>query len=89
LNLPDSSDEWIAVVSGLQISVPSPSDAQIQMLAEYLTGEEGGPNDQSSASHISRLIIAGNSLTTVTESDPAFEQKKAVSDSFKFITLVH
>ncbi|KAF5387060.1 hypothetical protein D9615_001797 [Tricholomella constricta] len=57
-----SADEWIAVVSGLDIGSLSPSDAQIQMLVEYLTGEEGGVTEQISASQISRLIIAGNSL---------------------------
>ncbi|KAG5645811.1 hypothetical protein DXG03_005152 [Asterophora parasitica] len=57
-----SADEWVAVVSGLDIGSPSPPDAQIQMLVEYLTGEEGGVADQVSASQISRLIIAGNSL---------------------------
>ncbi|KAG6829845.1 hypothetical protein H0H92_003288 [Tricholoma furcatifolium] len=57
-----ASDEWIAVVSGLDVGSLSPSDAQIQMLVEYLTGEEGGVSDQVSAAQISRLIIAGNSL---------------------------
>ena len=58
-----STNEWIAVVSGLDIGSPSPSDAQIQMLAEYLTGEGGGAKEQVSAARISRLIIAGNSLS--------------------------
>ncbi|KAG6844488.1 hypothetical protein H0H87_006562 [Tephrocybe sp. NHM501043] len=57
-----SSDNWIAVVSGLNIGAPSPPDAQIQMLVEYLTGEEGGIAEQVSAAQISRLIVAGNSL---------------------------
>jgi DNA polymerase delta subunit 2 len=58
-----SSSEWIAIVSGLDIGSPSPSDAKTQMLVEYLTGEEGGVKEQVSAAQISRLIIAGNSLT--------------------------
>jgi DNA polymerase delta subunit 2 len=44
----------------------SPSDAQIQMLVEYLSGEAGGIDDQVSASQISRLIIAGDSLAPPT-----------------------
>ncbi|KAG6909452.1 hypothetical protein DXG01_000437 [Tephrocybe rancida] len=60
-----SSDSWIAVVSGLDVGSPSPPDAQIQMLVEYLTGEEGGVAEQVSAAQISRLIIAGNSLAQI------------------------
>ncbi|KAJ4488230.1 DNA polymerase alpha/epsilon subunit B-domain-containing protein [Lentinula aciculospora] len=56
------TDEWIGVVSGLNIGAPSPSDGQVQLLVEYLTGEEGGTNDRISASRISRLIIVGNSM---------------------------
>ncbi|KIK63880.1 hypothetical protein GYMLUDRAFT_40967 [Collybiopsis luxurians FD-317 M1] len=62
-NLQDSpTDEWIGAISGLNIGSPSPSDGQIQMLVEYLTGEEGGLNDQISASQVSRLIIVGDSM---------------------------
>ena len=39
MSLPSSSDEWIAMISGLDIGAASPSDAQIQILVEYLTGE--------------------------------------------------
>ncbi|KAJ6546452.1 DNA polymerase alpha/epsilon subunit B-domain-containing protein [Mycena vulgaris] len=59
------ADGWIAVVSGLDIGSPSAADAQTQMLVEYLTGEEGGPEQQVSAAQISRLIIAGDSLAPV------------------------
>ncbi|KAI8998845.1 DNA polymerase alpha/epsilon subunit B-domain-containing protein [Trametes punicea] len=61
-----ASDEWVALVSGLEIGAANPSDGQIQMLAEYLTAELGGFEDQSQAARISRLIVAGNSLGTVT-----------------------
>lgn len=79
-----SQDEWIGIVSGLDIGSLSPSDAQIQMLVEYLTGEVGGVDEQVSASQISRLIIAGNSLAPVAltgkgEGNPDAEDKKAVS----------
>ncbi|KAJ7734948.1 DNA polymerase alpha/epsilon subunit B-domain-containing protein [Mycena maculata] len=59
------ADGWIALISGLDIGSPSPADAQIQMLVEYLTGEGGGPGNQISAAQISRLIIAGDSLAPV------------------------
>ncbi|KAI0831069.1 DNA polymerase alpha/epsilon subunit B-domain-containing protein [Trametes gibbosa] len=63
---PSSSDEWIALVSGLEIGSTNASDGQIQMLAEFLTAEVSGPQEQSQAARISRLIIAGNSLGALT-----------------------
>ena len=78
----NSLDEWIATISGLDVGSLSPSDAQIQMLVEYLSGEAGGIDDQVSASQISRLIIAGDSLAppTPTAGQPVIniEDRKAV-----------
>ncbi|KAI0340619.1 hypothetical protein BDW22DRAFT_1378725, partial [Trametopsis cervina] len=59
-------DEWIALVSGLEVGIPSEADGQLQLLAEYLTGEAGGLDEQTNAARISRLVIAGNSLATIT-----------------------
>ncbi|KAI0684263.1 DNA polymerase alpha/epsilon subunit B-domain-containing protein [Cytidiella melzeri] len=69
------SDEWLAVVSGLDIGAPSYPDGQLQMLAEYLTGESGGLDEQLGASRISRLIIAGNSLATMSTSTEDVDKK--------------
>lgn len=52
------------------------------MLVEYLSGEAGGIDDQVSASQISRLIIAGDSLAppVLTAGEPLLniEDRKAV-----------
>ncbi|KAF8631413.1 hypothetical protein AX17_005091 [Amanita inopinata Kibby_2008] len=74
---PSSSGDWIAVVSGLDISSPVADDAKIQMLIEYLTGEAGGVDDQISSAQISRLIIAGNSLTPILEPVEPVPERKA------------
>ena len=76
-----ASDEWIAVVSGLDIGQISTSDAEIQMLVEYLTGEGGSPEDQLSASKISRLIIAGNAYAPILTGDEEGNDKKQVKSS--------
>ncbi|THG94729.1 hypothetical protein EW026_g6796 [Hermanssonia centrifuga] len=65
------SDEWIALVSGFDVGAPSPSDAQLQLLSEYLAGEAGGFEEQVHVSRISRLIIAGNSLAPVVADEEA------------------
>ncbi|KAL0567510.1 DNA polymerase delta small subunit Cdc1 [Marasmius crinis-equi] len=63
---PSDSDEWIAAISGLEVGSQSSSDALIHMLVEYLTGEECGIKHSVSPSQISRLIVAGNSLTPLS-----------------------
>lgn len=77
-------EEYVAFVSGLDIGSPTPADAQIQMLVEYLTGEAGGLDDQISASQISRLVILGNSFSSAlnaqlaVDDSPKDNDKKAV-----------
>ena len=51
------------------------------MLAEYLAGEAGGLDDQSQASRISRLVVAGNALGSMSGSAGALNgepEKKPV-----------
>ncbi|KIJ69512.1 hypothetical protein HYDPIDRAFT_24347 [Hydnomerulius pinastri MD-312] len=72
-------DEYLGIVSGLSIGATSPTDAQIQMLVEYICGEVGGLDDQKLASQITRLIIAGNSLSPASDGengDDDEEQKR-------------
>lgn len=71
-----SPEDFVAFVSGLDIGSPTPSDAQIQMLVEYLTGESGGQGDQISASQITRLVILGNSLAPIGATGPADDGEK-------------
>lgn len=53
----------VAIVSGLSISGDAADTLTLDLLMEYLTGEASSPEDQASASKITRLIIAGNSLS--------------------------
>ncbi|KAK8198825.1 DNA polymerase alpha/epsilon subunit B-domain-containing protein [Phyllosticta paracitricarpa] len=54
------SSKKIAIVSGLNISGTSTDSLALDLLLEYLLGEAG---DASSASQITRLIIAGDSIS--------------------------
>lgn len=72
---PSDSDEWVALVSGLEVGALSPSDAQIQLLVEFLTGESGEEHDQLLSSRISRLIIAGNSFAEVVAATSGIEEE--------------
>ncbi|KAH7915994.1 hypothetical protein BJ138DRAFT_1109137 [Hygrophoropsis aurantiaca] len=71
-----SEDEYLAVISGLSVGAVSSADSQIQMLIEFLSGEIGGPEDQKLAAQISRLIIAGNSLSPVISNEEDEEERK-------------
>ncbi|KAH6711241.1 DNA polymerase-like protein subunit delta-2 [Leptodontidium sp. 2 PMI_412] len=58
----------IAIVSGLGFSgTDADHSLEINLLAEYLLGEALDPTTQESVSQISRLIIAGNSVTLDNE----------------------
>jgi len=54
----------IALISGLGISGDADDMLPLELLTEYLLGEAGGESDAENASHISRLIIVGNSLSS-------------------------
>ncbi|KAH8887436.1 DNA polymerase delta small subunit [Thozetella sp. PMI_491] len=57
------SGSKIAIVSGLEFSDSDASYAmELDLLLEFLLGEALGPSAQKELTHISRLIIAGNSI---------------------------
>jgi len=62
----DSSTEiYVAFTSGLDIGSTPASEAQTQVLVEYLTGACGDLGGQGFAAQISRLVILGNSLPPI------------------------
>ncbi|RSL47499.1 hypothetical protein CEP53_009903 [Fusarium sp. AF-6] len=72
----------VAIVSGLSFSGTDASYAlELDLLLEYLLGEALSPSSQANVSHISRLIIAGNSISTTDQkpqaTDEAQSEKKA------------
>ncbi|KAL8714663.1 MAG: hypothetical protein Q9220_001612 [cf. Caloplaca sp. 1 TL-2023] len=67
----------VAIVSGLGISGDQGDTLTLDLLMEYLLGEAYGPMEQSRVSNISRLIIAGNSLSEGTPLASREEDKKA------------
>ncbi|KAL9618346.1 MAG: hypothetical protein Q9160_006928 [Pyrenula sp. 1 TL-2023] len=58
----------IALISGLGISGSQADQVTLSLLTEFLLGESLGSDDQLSASQISRLVIAGNSIADQTPS---------------------
>ncbi|KAF2474718.1 uncharacterized protein BDR25DRAFT_332082 [Lindgomyces ingoldianus] len=53
----------VAIVSGLEITGTQDDDMGLDLLVEFLTGEVGAHAEQEKAAKITRLIIAGNSLS--------------------------
>ncbi|KAH7266908.1 DNA polymerase alpha/epsilon subunit B-domain-containing protein [Fusarium redolens] len=65
----------IAIVSGLSFSDTDASHTlELELLLEYLLGEAMTPLSQVDVSHISRLIIAGNSISTTDRKPPAADE---------------
>lgn len=85
----------IAIVSGLSFSGSDASHAlELSLLLEYLLGETLDPATQQELSQISRLIIAGNSISleerrTITDEDAAQKRsnKKYGYDSSSYNAL--
>ncbi|KAF9201988.1 hypothetical protein BGZ49_007825 [Haplosporangium sp. Z 27] len=82
----DEGDKFIALVSGLGIGSSDFNPLDLDLLAEYLTGEIGGASEQKNCSSIVRVIIAGNSIVTpdITEDDT--KAKKYGYDRSLFVT---
>jgi DNA polymerase delta subunit 2 len=76
----------LAIVSGLELTGTGDDDIALDLLVEYLTGEAGGSPDQTNASKISRLIIAGNSLSHASPilSREDFAAKKGAKKSYGY-----
>ncbi|KAI0198985.1 DNA polymerase alpha/epsilon subunit B-domain-containing protein [Astrocystis sublimbata] len=79
---PNRKGGKIAIVSGLEFGSLDASHAiELDLLLEYLLGEALEPTAQRELSHISRLIIAGNSIApedqrAVAEEEPTTIDKK-------------
>ncbi|TFK55281.1 hypothetical protein OE88DRAFT_1674999 [Heliocybe sulcata] len=82
-DVPSGDDVWIGVISGLDIGSSSAADAEMQLLAEYLVGEVGGPDDHLSSRRISRLLIAGNSLSSTVTSNAVNGESDGVDKKSK------
>ena len=62
-NLRRAGGGKIAIVSGLGIRGDEANSLTLDLLMEYLLGEACGPSEQQDVCRVSRLIIAGNSLS--------------------------
>lgn len=84
------SEGKVALVSGLAIDGQSGDDFALDLLMEWLLGESSTSTQQERASHVSRLVIAGNSLAEATplgareEMHPSAAGKKVAASSKKY-----
>ena len=74
---PKSEGKKVAFVSGLEISGTEADAITLTMLSEFLLGESCDDEEQESAASISRLIIAGNSISAeVIDNQPAGDERR-------------
>ena len=71
-----SRDEYVAFISGLDIGSSPASEAQTQVLVDYLTGACGDFDGQCFASQISRLVVLGNSLAPLGQTGDEEKEKE-------------
>lgn len=76
----------LAIISGLGITGTDDDELTLDLLLEYLTGEATGPPTQAAASSISRLIIAGDSLSQASPilSREDFAERKSKKHAYGY-----
>ncbi|KAF9578074.1 hypothetical protein BGW38_006335, partial [Lunasporangiospora selenospora] len=79
-------DKYIALASGLGIGSKEFNPLELDMLAEFLTGELGTTEEQRSGSNIVRFVLAGNSIVTPETADDDVKIKKYGYDRSSFVT---
>ncbi|KAG6506463.1 hypothetical protein ZIOFF_031786 [Zingiber officinale] len=62
LPLSSREDKYVVFVSGLSIGSSEFNPLQFQLLIDHITGHLGDENEQSIASQVVRLVVAGNSV---------------------------
>ncbi|KAI0303394.1 hypothetical protein B0F90DRAFT_1667298 [Multifurca ochricompacta] len=72
----DAQNAYVAFLSGLDIGSSPASEAQTQVLVEYLTGACGDLDGQGFASQISRVVILGNSLAPLGANGMVVDEEK-------------
>ncbi|KAG0233886.1 DNA polymerase alpha/epsilon subunit B-domain-containing protein [Mortierella sp. GBAus27b] len=76
----DEADKYVALVSGLGIGGTSFKPLELDLLAEYLTGEIGNTKEQTDAANIVRTIIAGNSIIIPEATEEETRSKRSGHD---------
>lgn len=74
----------VAIVSGLGISGDFADTMAMELFMEYLLGEAGGPDDQKEVGKISRLFIAGNSISEGAILGPEESSEKKASKKYGY-----
>lgn len=63
------SGEYVAIVSGLSMSDSTKYDLKLELLKQYILGEIGGVSDADKSLKIKHLIVAGNSVTMLPDTN--------------------
>lgn len=74
----------VAILSGLGISGDFADTMTMELFMEYLLGEAGGLDDQKEVGKISRLFIAGNSISEGTILGPEETSEKKASKKYGY-----
>ncbi|KAF9907612.1 hypothetical protein BX616_000372 [Lobosporangium transversale] len=82
----DEADKHVALVSGLGIGGKSFKPLELDLLAEYLTGEIGDIKEQTECANIVRVIFAGNSIVTPEIVEDDSKGKKYGYDRASYFT---
>jgi len=77
---PLHEDKYVAIMSGISLGDANFDPMHLQLFVDLITGQLGSLKDQTFYSKVVRLIIAGNSLSQVTQDKTSVKQAKYISD---------
>lgn len=81
----DAKDDYIAIVSGLELSGTTHSALTADLLMEYLLGEVSGKQTRLQARNICTLVVLGNSvLSSQTIDDDAMTRKLSKNKKYGY-----
>ena len=72
-------DKYVLLVSGFNLGSAVASSMQLEMLVDVVSGQLGGDAEQQFCASISRMIIAGNSLSVETQDKEQHTKAKYIT----------
>ncbi|XP_042872791.1 DNA polymerase delta subunit 2-like isoform X1 [Penaeus japonicus] len=81
-------DRYVVLVSGLELSSSVDSLLSLELLIDYLSGHLGHSEEQSAVANISRVIIAGNSVSCAKGEKTKVDKVKLVKELDDILTQI-
>ncbi|XP_071546899.1 DNA polymerase delta subunit 2 [Panulirus ornatus] len=83
-----NDDRYVVMVSGLELSSSVDSLLPLELLVDYITGHLGHSEEQAAVARVSRVIIAGNSVSSAKGEKDKPDKVKLVKELDDILTQI-